>query len=425
VSNTEQRQEYKHNALTLLFMTALPQPFIKLAWANLFAQAAEQLSLSATPIIAVLLLGSGAGDIGLLASAQTLPFLLLSIPLGLLADRMSRQRLMVISECIRTLSLIALLVCVLFNQVSIPILAVLGFIGAVGTVGFSVAAPALVPTLVPRAELGRANGKIELARSTAFAAGPAIAGAIVSWFGATPAFAVAACLSTLAVLLLVRVVDTQSRAKIERNVMADLKEGAKFIWAQPYLRPILYTSIAWNIAWFVLQAAYVPYAMRSLGLSSGAVGLTMAAYGVGMVTGSLLAPRVIRSMPFGMAMLVGPAFSVLASCVMLSTVIFPIGFLAGLSYFLFGVGPIIWTITSITLRQTVTPAAMLGRVGSMLLTVNFGIRPIGAALGAFIGSRWGEQACLVVSLLAFIVQLVAITVSAVRTLKALPTANPN
>jgi predicted MFS family arabinose efflux permease len=401
-------------------MTALPPPFIKLAWANLFAQAAEQLSLSATPIIAVLLLGSGAGDIGLLASAQTLPFLILSIPLGLLADRMSRQRLMVISECIRTLSLVALLLCVLFNQVSIPILAVLGFIGAVGTVGFSVAAPALVPTLVPRSELGRANGKIELARSTAFAAGPAIAGAIVSWFGATPAFAVAALLSTLAVLLLVRVVDTQTRTKVERNVIADLKEGARFIWAQPYLRPILYTSIAWNIAWFVLQAAYVPYAIRTLGLSSSAVGLTMAAYGIGMVTGSLLAPKVIRSLPFGVAMLVGPAFSVLASCVMLATVVLPFGFLAGLSYFLFGVGPIIWTITSITLRQTVTPVAMLGRVGSMMLTVNFGIRPLGAALGAFVGSNWGEQACLVVSLIAFIVQLVAISLSAVRTLKVLP-----
>jgi MFS family permease len=400
--------------------TSLPQPFIRLAWANLFAQAAEQLSLAACPIIAVLMLAAGPGEIGLLASAQTLPFLLFSIPLGLLADRVSRQKIMVASECIRTLALVGLMACVAFNQVSMPILAILGFIGALGTVGFSVAAPALVPSLVPRAALARANGKLELARSTAFAAGPAVAGAIVSWAGATPTFSVAALLSSAAVLLLLKVYDEQLRSTVQRNIFADLKQGMRFIWSQEFLRPILFTSIAWNIAWFVLQAAYVPYAIRVLGLSSGEVGMTMACYGIGMITGALLAPKVIKHIPFGTAILVGPWFSVAASAVMLATLLLPSGWLAGLSYFLFGAGPILWTITSTTLRQTVTPSDLLGRVGSMMLTVNFGIRPIGAALGAFIGSQWGEAACLTVSLAAFIVQSLVITFSAVRGLKALP-----
>ena len=63
---------------------SLPRPFHRLAWSNLAAQSAEQLSLAAVPIVAVLALGAGPGEIGLLATAQTLPFLLLSIPLGLL-----------------------------------------------------------------------------------------------------------------------------------------------------------------------------------------------------------------------------------------------------------------------------------------------------------------------------------------------------
>jgi predicted MFS family arabinose efflux permease len=399
---------------------ALPQPFIKLAWANLFAQAAEQLSLAACPIIAVLMLAAGPGEIGLLASAQTLPFLLFSIPLGLLADRVSRQKIMVVSECIRTVALLGLVACVVLNKVSMPLLAILGFIGAVGTVGFSVAAPALVPSLVPRADLGKANGKLELARSTAFAAGPAVAGAIVAWVGATPTFSVAAVLSSAAVLLLLKVYDRQERTAVKRNVLSDLKQGMRFIWGQEFLRPILYTSIAWNIAWFVLQAAYVPYAIRVLGLSSSEVGATMACYGIGMITGALLAPKVINRIPFGKAILIGPWFSVAASAVMLSTLLIPSGWLAGISYFLFGAGPILWTITSTTLRQTVTPSDLLGRVGSMMLTVNFGIRPLGAALGAFIGSQWGEAACLAVSLSAFVVQSLVITFSAVRGLKELP-----
>ena len=143
-----------------------------MAGANLAAQSAEQISLAAVPLVAVLALGAGPGEIGALATAQTLPFLLLSIPLGLLADRVSKRRLMVVAEALRTLAFVGLLLASLTDQVSIALLALLGFLGATGTVGFSVAAPALVPSLVPRELLGAANGRLELARSVAFAAGP-------------------------------------------------------------------------------------------------------------------------------------------------------------------------------------------------------------------------------------------------------------
>ena len=79
----------------------LPRSFTALAWSNLAAQSAEQLSLAAVPIVAVMALNAGPGEVGLLATAQTLPFLLLSIPLGLLADRGSRKRLMVLAELVR------------------------------------------------------------------------------------------------------------------------------------------------------------------------------------------------------------------------------------------------------------------------------------------------------------------------------------
>jgi MFS family permease len=148
----------------------LPRPFVVLAWSNLAAQSAEQLSLAAVPLVAVLALGAGPGDIGLLAAVQTLPFLLVSMPLGLLADRMSRRRLMVAAEGLRAVSLLVLLGMVCASKLGIGWLALLGFLGAVGTVGFSVAAPALVPALVPREALALANGRLELARSAAFTA---------------------------------------------------------------------------------------------------------------------------------------------------------------------------------------------------------------------------------------------------------------
>ena len=409
-------------------MTAsLPRPFHRLAWSNLAAQSAEQLSLAAVPIVAVLALGAGPGEIDLLATAQTLPFLLLSIPLGLLADRSSRQRLIVLSEGLRALALLALLVVVLMGWLSIPTLAMLGFVGAIGTVGFSVTAPALVPALVPRDALARANGRLELARSTAFAAGPALAGALVSWAGAAAAFVLAAMLSASAVLLLRGLGEPVRTPAAPRHPWLELQDGARMVWSHHLLKPILLTSVAWNLAWFVLQAAYVPYAVRVLGLTASGVGITLAICGVGMVAGALLAPRVVAALPFGRAIQVGPAVSVLAAVVMVATLfvppsLLPTGTLAALSFFLFGAGPIIWTITSVTLRQTVTPGAMLGRVSALFLTVNMGARPLGAALGGFVGATWGEAACLWLALVGFVVQLGLILASPVSRLQILPAA---
>ena len=400
--------------------TVLPRPFTALAWSNLAAQSAEQLSLAAVPLVAVLALNAGPGEIGALAAVQTLPFLLLSIPLGVLADRVSRQRLMVWAEGLRALSLFALLAMVLGGQLSIAGLAILGFLGAVGTVGFSVAAPALVPALVPRESLARANGRLELARSAAYAGGPALAGALVAWAGAPAAFVLAAVLSVSAVCLLWGLTEPARAAAAPRHPLLEIRDGAQFVWRQTFLRPMLLTGVAWNISWFVLQAAYVPYAVRALGLSAQAVGLTLAGYGAGMVFGALLASRIVGAMPFGRAIQFGPAVSVLAAATIVATLFMPSGVLAFAAFFLFGAGPIIWTITSTTLRQSITPGAMLGRVSSVFLTVNAGSRPVGAALGGLVGAAWGEPACLWLALAGFIVQAVVILASALGELSVLP-----
>jgi predicted MFS family arabinose efflux permease len=398
--------------------------FRRLAWSNLLAQAAEQLSLAAVPMVAVLLLKAGPGEIGFLASIQSLPFLLLAMPLGLLADRMSRKRLMVLAESLRALALALLWLALLTDQVSIAALAVVGFMAAVGTVAFSVAAPSLVPALVGADDLARANGRLELARSTAFAAGPALAGALIAWTGASAAFVLSGMLSVSAVLCLRGVREPVRASVAPRHPLLELQDGARWVWRSDLLRPIMFTSIAWNISWFMLQAAYVPYAMNDLGLNASGVGITLATYGVGMMLGALLAPRVVAALPFGQAILLGPYFSVLAAMTMAWSLYWPQGWLAALSYFFFGVGPIIWTITSTTLRQTVTPRDMIGRVTSINIVVSTGARPLGAALGGWVGVNWPVSVSLWMVVLGFGVQAIVISASRVRTLKRLPDALP-
>jgi len=174
---------------------------------------------------------------------------------------------------------------------------------------------------------------------------------------------------------------------------------------------MLLTGAVFNIAWFVLQAGYVPHAVRALGLGARGVGLTLAMYGAGMVAGALLTPRIVARTSPGRAIRVGPFSAVLAAVLMASTLHWPSAALAAFSLFVFGAGPMVWTISSTTLRQGVTPAGMLGRVSAVFLTVNAGARPVGAALGAGAGALWGEAGCLLLALAGFVLQAAVIALA--------------
>src|SRR6185436_2562576 len=168
---------------------------------NLAAQSAEQIALAAAPIVAVLTLGVAEGQTGLLQTALTLPFVLFAIPAGLL-----------------------------------------GFAAVCGTVVYSVAAPALVPSLVTSDLLPAANARIELARTVAFASGPALGGVLVGWVGAAPAFGFAAALSVIAVVLLSGIYEPARAAAPRRHPLQEIKEGAAFVLRHPLLRPVFITQ---------------------------------------------------------------------------------------------------------------------------------------------------------------------------------------
>jgi len=397
----------------------LPSALARLAWSNLTAQSAEQIALAATPIVAVVALGAGTGETGILQTAQTLPFVLLAIPAGLLADRISRRGVMASAEALRVASLVTILALAASGLLTWTALAGLGFLGACGTVAYSVAAPALVPSLVPPDALAAANARIELARTVAFTAGPALAGALIGWIGGTPAFGLAAALSACAVVLLVGLHEPVRPALPARRPIDDIREGARFLFGHALLRPVFVTQFIFNVALFVLQAVYVPYAVHGLGLSATAVGLTLAAYGAGMVVGALAAARIMRRLRFGTVIAIGPIAGLAASVVMVLTIWLPSPLLAAASFFLLGSGPILWVIGTTTLRQTVTPRDLLGRV-SALNIVAYGARPVGAAIGAAVGGSLGAESCLVVAALGFLIQAAMFAASPVARLKRQP-----
>src|ERR1700736_1913085 len=372
----------------------LPPTFNSLAWSNLTAQSAEQIALAAAPIVAVLLLGVGEGQTGLLQTALTLPFILFAIPAGLLADRISRRWL----------------VLGWLGQLTLPLLALLGFVAVCGTVAYSVAAPALVPSLVSPQLLPAANARIELARTIAFASGPALGGVLVGWVGAAPAFGFAAALSIIAVVLLSGIYEPERVPAPKRHPLQDIMEGAAFVLHHPLLRPVFVTQFIFNTAWFVMLAVFVPYAVRRFGLSAFGIGTVLAMYGVGMMVGALVATRLMRRLAFGTVIGLGPVTGFVAAVVMALTTVIPTPWLAGLSFFLLGLGPILWVISTTTLRQSVTPPRLLGRVSAINI-MSYGARPLGSALGAVVGGLYGAEACLYLAAAIFAAQALVILLS--------------
>jgi len=388
----------------------LPPTFNRLAWSNLAAQSAEQIALAAAPIIAVLLLGAGEGQTGLLQTALTLPFVLFAIPAGLLADRISRRRLMAAAEALRARGL--------------------GCHSCADLVRPADAASARFARLCR----GMRNGCLQ--RGGALAG--AIAGAVISAAGRECAHR--ACphggvrkrsrarrrsgrmgRRGAGLRLRRRIIGhcggaargnlrARACARFAPPCDAGDQRGCGVRLPSPVAAAGLRHPVHLQTAWFVILAVFVPYAVRHLSLSAQGVGTTLAMFGIGMVVGALLATRIMRTLPFGVVIALGPVVGFAAAVVMAATTLVPTPLLAASSFFLLGVGPIVWTISTTTLRQSVTPARLLGRVSAINI-MSYGARPLGAGIGALVGSAYGAEACLYLAVAGFGAQALVILLS--------------
>jgi predicted MFS family arabinose efflux permease len=142
-------------------------------------------------------------------------------------------------------------------------------------------------------------------------------------------------------------------------------------------------------------------------------------YGVGMVVGALLATRVMKRLAFGTVIGLGPVTGFVAAAVMALTTFMPAPWLAGVSFFLLGVGPIMWVISTTTLRQSVTPPRLLGRVSAINI-LSYGARPLGSAIGAIVGGLYGAETCLYLAVAIFGAQALVILLSPAVSLSRQP-----
>ncbi|MES2713839.1 MAG: MFS transporter [Pseudomonadota bacterium] len=382
--------------------------------------AADQIASAALPLIATLTLGAGPGAVGALVAAQGAAWLLVALPAGVLVDRAPR------AAVLRGAATAAALLCLLAMAApGAGWLALAAFLAASAVVPGVLAAFSIVPLLVPREGLARANAALELARAAATLAAPPLAGFCAARGRPDAALALAAAAGVLAFIAAQRLPSVLPASQTDRpGIAAAIIEGARFVRGEPHLAAIALVAIGWNSAFFALQAVLVPLALGPLGLSPAATGLALGAYGAGLVIAALVAPWIGARASPGFSLMAGPLLSVAAIMAILAAPLGAAALWLALGQFLLGFGPMLWQIAQTSLRQSVTPPGLLGRVGATMQVAVFGVRPLGALAGGALAAWQGPQAAVWLAAIGFAASLVVLMGSVLPRLRVLPGPRP-
>lgn len=382
------------------------------------AHAADQLALAALPLTASLVLGAGAGTVGILVAAQAAAWLVVSLPAGLLIDRVSRKRALV--GC-QMLAAVALFVAALAASAGFaPLLGLGAFVAATGIVVFVLTATSLMPALVEAKDLPAANARIELARAVVTLAAPVAVGWLATRGSPVAGYGLAGLAAVFSALMGLRLQVPAAPAAPRLPFRTALADGMRYVVEQPLLRNIGLCAIFWNSAFFALLAVFVPYALEVVRLTPAEIGLAQGALGAGSILGALSAAAVLRRFAPRIVLVAGPALSVLAIGFLLAA---PSGhglMLAAAGFALIGFGPMQWSICQQSLRQLVTPRELLGRVNATIQIAIYGIRPLGALAGGAVAAGFGPAAALWLVAGLFLASVLVPLLSSLGRLAAMP-----
>ncbi|MFF1461369.1 MFS transporter [Streptomyces sp. NPDC058330] len=366
------------------------------------SQLGEHTSLVVLPLFAVLTLGAGAGELGVLRAVGQAPILLLSLFAGAWVDRWRARTVMVLTDAGRALALGAAAVAGLCGVLGLPALFVVAFAVGALSVFFDVAYQAFLVRLVRRDQLVRGNSALEGSRSAAQIGGPALGGALVSALSAPVAAASGALFFALSFLSIRRIGRRESvpeRSSPPPRVWRRIHEGLRFVVGDPSLRTVCLASAAFQLFFAAAMTAYLLLLPRDLHLSGTAVGLALAATGPGALLGSLLAARLPSRFGHG-AVLVSAAalgdgvFLCVPALPGSSVVTFPALIAVN---FVFGAFSQLVNVTLMAVRQAVTPDGMQGRAAATINFVGMGLTPLGSLLGGFLAQGWGTRTGLLVA----------------------------
>lgn len=412
------------NRFTLASTDLLRDATYRRLWTSiLISSFGGQVTLLALPLTAAVLMHAAPTQMGLLTAMEIIPFVLFSLPTGVWLDRVRKLPVYVVGELSIALAVATVPVAWWFGWLSMHWLYFVGFlIGAVNTTAGS-AAQIVLTQIVPRERLVEAHAKNALANSAAEVTGPGAAGALIKITGAPLALLADALLLLISASILRGVPVREHPTPEPAAFWAAMREGIDFVQGHKLLVTMATCVGAWQMCNQGAMVVQILFATRELGLSERGVGLSYVALGLGTVIASATGHAVVRRLGPGPTLVLGFAVSG-AGWLLLS--IAPLNLFGIVAYALmllmFGVGAVFIFINFLSLRQSVTPAPMLGRMTSTMRWLILIPAGPGALLGGWIGEHLGLRTALgFAGAIALVLALIAWRRPVIRSVTTLPT----
>jgi MFS family permease len=393
--------------------------------AETVSQIGTQVTVLAIPLMAIQVLHATTFEIGALNAVQFAPFILVGLQAGAIVDRLRRRPVMMVCDIGRAIVLATLPLAHWLGWLTMAQLYVVVFAHGVMTVFFDVANMAILPSIVPREQIGDGNAKLEVSRSAAQVAGPGLGGFLVQVIGSVTAVVVDAVSFVLSALFLSRVRDRE--VKIERDasqprprIRDDVREGLAFVWHNGLLRPIAFCTATSNLFSNMSMAVFIVYAVRELDYGAGVVGLVFMLGSIGALLGAFASERIGRQLGVGTTIVTSIFIGGLG---MLLLAVAPRGsafpwFVAG--FFTFSLTGVVYNVSQVSLRQAITPDRLQGRMNAAMRFMVWGTIPIGSLVGGALGSVLGLRPTLVIGGIGGLLAVGWVFFSPVRALRTIP-----
>ncbi|MFT3736315.1 MAG: MFS transporter [Rhodocyclaceae bacterium] len=371
--------------------------FMRLFLATFLTVLGTAVSQMALPLTAVQNLHASATEMGILAACQLLPFVTVGLPAGVWIDRSRKRRLAVMFDLFSAAGLALVPLGAWFGFLSMPLLCVVGFVVSTTEAIGGSALQVFVTQLVGRERLVMANSRLAMASSVAFVIGPALAAVLVATLGAPMAVSLDALSFVCSAVLVGSIVHREVLAPASgASLLAQMREGLVLVWHNRVLRALVGVVAVWIILNDAFKALYVLHVTRNLGLGAGDVALINTLGALGGLAGAPLAHWLEQRRGIRDALVLG----VLVAAAGYLSFAMPqadwrwSNWAAGAALFIVDCGAAIYVINYLSLRQAVTPDALLGRMVTSMRFVTILPGPLGTIALGMTADAQGVRATL-------------------------------
>jgi len=397
--------------------------FVKLFAGQSISQVGSRITRTALPFAAVITLGAGPFQMGLLSGATAAASLVFGLFGGAWADRLRRRPILIGTDLARAAVLACVPLAAWQHWLSMGVLyAVAGITGAL-TVLFDSSYQAYVPSLVERENIVQANAKLALSDSMAEVTGPGAAGVLVSALTAPIAIAFDALsfLVSAVSLALIRKHEPAPERVEGSHILREIQDGLHVVWRSPYLRPMALRSATAAFFMGSFGSLYPLLTVKVLGLTPATIGFIVSVGGAFAIAGSLVSERVVARIGIGRTFLAAVILSALASFLhplAHGSVLLACAFLCAGQ-----VGDFVFpalNVAEMSIRQAAAPPHILARVNSAMNLLFTGIIPVGAFVGGAVASGIGVRATMLIGAGGYLASSLWLIFSPIPALRELP-----